>query len=574
VTVREIQVPRPYAHPHQWQLDMLLMALLIFGVAGLLLSAVLVATMLNGLFAQQIPQIGIMKAVGARSSQVLHLYLLMTLVVAETATALAFVPGILISRAWAPAVLTGLLGMDAASLAAPWWMYAVVIASGICVPLLLALVPLVKTSRTTVRAALDHRGVDYQGANATRFDAGLARLRGLDRTVLLAFRNIFRRRARFLLSAGLLASAGTLFVAGMSTIGSVQAMLERAKHQRHWDVEIQLTNANRASATTMTNLVAQIPHVTHVEAWTTLQTSIAQPGQINVTRTYPDQGHGSMGVTVIPPGGSALMPPPRLLEGRWLRPGETGAVVISQSVRADSLPDIRSGDTVQLSIGGRPTRWRVVGVSEALFAGPGNLVTAEGFAQAGGANRSSMLRVVTDSHDDQTRTAVAHAAERVLTEASIPVRSSASVSRFEAAGTGHMLPIVVIFLAIAIAMGVVGCVGLASTMSTNVLERTREFGVMHAIGASAGAVRRMVISEGIFVALASCVVGAIPAVLLTAAMSTGLGRLFLYGALPFRVSVPATVIWIAAVVLGAVLATLPPASRASRLSVREALAYL
>jgi putative ABC transport system permease protein len=437
-----------------------------------------------------------------------------------------------------------------------------------------ALAPLVKTSRTTVREALDYRGVDRQAATATRFDAALARLRGLDRTMLLAFRNIFRRRARFLLSVGLLASAGTLFVAGTSTMGSLEAMLERANQQRHWDVEIQFTDTHRAPATTITRLVEQIPHVTHAEAWSRVQTGIAQPGQTTVTRTYPDQGHGSMAVTIIPPGGSALMQPPPLLEGRWLSPGEPGAVVISQAVREDALPSVRSGDALQLSIGGRPTRWRIAGVSEYVFGGTGIFVTAEGFAQALGASRPNGLRVVTDRHDEQTRTAVATAAERVLTEASVLVRSSTSVSRFEAAGAGHMLPLAVIFLAIAIAMGVVGCVGLASTMSTNVLDRTREFAVIRAIGASAAAVRRIVICEGIFVALASCILGAIPTLALTAAMRAGLGRLFLHGALPFWISLPATLIWIAAVVLGAVLATLPPASRASSLSVREALAYL
>ena len=573
VAVREVQVPTPYAHPHQWQLDMLLMALLAFGVASLLLSAVLVAAMLNGLFAQQIPQIGIMKAVGARSARMLQLYLLMTLLVAVTATALAVVPGIVISRAWAPTILTGLLGMDAASLAAPWWMYAVVIASGIGVPLLFALVPLVKTSRTTVRAALDHHGVDRQETMASRFDAGLGRLRGLDRTVLMALRNIFRRRARFMLSVGLLASAGSLFVAGMSTLGSVRAVPERAEDQRPWDVEIQLTDTNQASATTMTNLVAQLPHVTNVEAWTIVQTGIAEPGQTSVTQTYPDQGNGSMAVSVSPPGSSLMMKPP-LLEGRWLHSGETGAVVINQAVCADALPDVRSGDIVQLSIGGRPTNLRVVGISEFVFGGASIFMTAEGFAKATGANQPNVLLVVTDSHDEETRTAVANAAERVLTDASIMVRSSASVSRFEAAGIGHMLPVITIFLAIAIAMGVVGCVGLAATMSTNVLERTREFGVMHAIGASAATVRRIVVAEGIFIALASCIVAAIPALLLTAVMSAGLGNLFLYGPLPFRVSVPAIVIWVVVVVLGAALATLAPASRASRLTVREALAYL
>jgi putative ABC transport system permease protein len=310
-----------------------------------------------------------------------------------------------------------------------------------------------------------------------------------------------------------------------------------------------------------------------VEAWTIVQTSIAQPGQMSVTRTYPDQGHGSMAVNVIPPG-SSLMSPPPLLEGRWLHSGETGAVVINQAVRADALPNVRSGDTVQLSIGGRPTSWRVVGISEFVFGGASVFVTAEGFTEATGANEPNVLRIVTDSHDEETRMAVANAAECVLMDASIMVRSSASVSRFEAAGDGHMLPIVMIFLAIAIAMGVVGCVGLASTMSANVLERTREFGVMHAIGASAAAVRRIVIAEGIFIAVASCMVAAIPALLLTAVMSAGLGNLFLYGSLPLRVSGMAIVIWVVVVVLGAALATLAPASRASRLTVREALAYL
>ena len=137
-----------------------------------------------------------------------------------------------------------------------------------------------------------------------------------------------------------------------------------------------------------------------------------------------------------------------------------------------------------------------------------------------------------------------------------------------------MLPIIMIFLALAIAMGVVGCVGLSSTVSTNVLERTREFGVMRAIGASAATVRRLVIAEGIFIALVSCIVAAIPTLLLTAVMGAGFGNMFLYAPLPFQISVPATLIWIVVVVLGAALATLAPASRASRLTVREALAYL
>jgi putative ABC transport system permease protein len=569
VAVREIQVPAPYTHPHQGQMDSLLLGLVAFGVAALLLSAILVATMLNGLFAQQIPQIGIMKAIGARSSRVLQLYLLMTLGIAVTATALAIVPGILISTALAPTILT-LLGIDAKSLTAPWWMYVVVVASGIGVPLLFSLASLVKTSRTTVREALDYRGVDRRGDISTRFDAGLSRLQGLDRTVVMAFRNIFRRRARFLLSVGLLASAGAVFVAGMSTMAGFQAFLDSEKELRKWDVEVRLVDTDQVPAVA-SNLVADIPGVTHVEGWSIVQTSVIPPGQqFSVTRTYPDQGHGSISVTVVPPD-STLVAPPSMLEGRWLDPNETGAIVFSEAGHTQDLPDVRSGDTVQLSIGGRLTSWQVVGISESVGGRGGIFITEEGFETATGVTQPNLLRIVTDTHDEQTRTNVAQTADRMLTEAGFVVRSAVSVSRAEAVSAGHMLPLILVFLGLAIAMSVVGFAGLASTMSTNVLERTREFGVMSAIGAPAATVRRLVVLEGIFIAVISCVIAVVPALLLTALI---IGNLSLPVSLPFLISLPAVVIWVVVVVLGAALATLAPASQASRLTVREALAYL
>jgi putative ABC transport system permease protein len=123
-------------------------------------------------------------------------------------------------------------------------------------------------------------------------------------------------------------------------------------------------------------------------------------------------------------------------------------------------------------------------------------------------------------------------------------------------------------------MGVIGGIGLASTMSTNVLDRTREFGVMHAIGARPERVQRIVTAEGAFLALASILVAVVPALALTAVLGAGLGNLFFAAPLPFRISIPAIAIWTAIAILGSILATEAAATRASRLTVREALAYL
>jgi len=91
-------------------------------------------------------------------------------------------------------------------------------------------------------------------------------------------------------------------------------------------------------------------------------------------------------------------------------------------------------------------------------------------------------------------------------------------------------------LGIALPLGVVGVIGLAATMSTNILDRTREFGVMHAIGARPKAVRRIVTAEGVFLALASLFVAALPTLALTALLGAGLGSLFFSAPLPYRIS--------------------------------------
>ncbi len=572
LAIREIQVPKPYAHPHQWQADALLLSLLAGGAAALLLSTMLVANMLNGLFTQQIPQIGIMKAIGAQSGRIGRLYLAMTLLVAVAATLLALVPAILLGRV-AVGNFLGFLGIQAASLAAPWWTYVVILAVGLGLPPLLALVPLVKTSRTTVRAAIDHHGVGSKPSAATGVLARLGRIRRLDRGLLMALRNTIRRPARFWLSVGLLASAGVVFVAGMSLSGGTEAIAQEQKQQRNWDVDVQL--ASPAAVDKIATMVKRVPGVSRVEALNVAQTGVAGPGQIPVTRTYPDQGHGRVSVTALPAGGT-MLPPPKLLEGRWLNPGETGAVVLNQVTRNNTVPNVGAGDTVQLIVGGKPTTWRVVGIAQERQGGGGGVyATAEGFADAmGQPQQANQLRIATNSHDEQTRQVVADAVDNTLTDAGTEVKSAASISRSEAISEGHLGPIILILLGIALPLGVVGVIGLASTMSANILDRTREFGVMHAIGARPKAVRRIVVAEGVFMALASCLVAVLPALALTAVLGAALGNLFFSAPLPYRISMLAAGVWIALVILGAVLATEAAATRASRLTVREALAYL
>ena len=67
---------------------------------------------------------------------------------------------------------------------------------------------------------------------------------------------------------------------------------------------------------------------------------------------------------------------------------------------------------------------------------------------------------------------------------------------------GDSLNIIVVFLVIMAALlAAVGGIGLSGTMSINVLESTREIGVMRAVGASNGSIYQIFITEGVVVGL-------------------------------------------------------------------------
>jgi putative ABC transport system permease protein len=571
ITIKQIAVPTPYEHPHQAISYTVLTALSVFGFLSLILSSILIATMFNGLLTQQIPQIGMMKAIGARSSRILQLYAILVLLVSVLATTLAIIPGLILGRTLAQLVLSSALNIDVTSLNIPWWIFGTIILAGIFIPLLIALPTLLQASHRTVREALDELGVtEQQGRIATGLFTWLGQLRLVDRKLMVAFRNLFRRQARFLLSVGLLGTAGAMFISGLNVMAGFQALPNMIYKEQRWDVEIRLDES--IASDKLTSIVGKVPGVSRVEVWNIISTSIQNMGEIDVTRTYPDQGHGSLSLSVIPPSTSMLIPPP-ITEGRWLNPDDIDTVVLPPSIR-QTLPDVKVGDRVQLSIGDRPATWRVIGIASG-FGGSCPCVTQKGFEIASGRQaQGNVIRMITDQHDKEARVAVGQAVARMLMNAGIKPQEPRSINSAVELTEGHSVILVGVILLIASTMGIVGLIGLGSTMSTNVIERTREFGVMKAIGAKGSVIRRLVVLEGIFIAVVSCLVAAIPAIILTWAMGTVLGNLFFSTPIPFEMSVQGIAIWILVVTVGAALATLLPASQASRLTVREALAYL
>lgn len=180
---------------------------------------------------------------------------------------------------------------------------------------------------------------------------------------------------------------------------------------------------------------------------------------------------------------------------------------------------------------------------------------------------------MTDRHDPSAQTQVSKVLEAHFTQVGLQV-SSMSTTDDDRSHSDFQVNILVVFLMImAILLALVGGLGLMGTMSLNVVERTREIGVLRAIGASDGSVLFILIGEGVLAGVMSWLLGLLVSLPLSKVMSDSVGIAFVNNPLDYTFSISGAGLWLIVVIVLAALASFLPARRASRLTVREVLAY-
>lgn len=558
-----IWIPEPGKHVANEAVQPMLVILGVLGFLSLFASSFLVINIINGLLAQHTTQIGIMKAIGARKGQIVQMYLV-TVVIFGLLSLLVAVPLGALAAYGLTSYLALLVNFDLQGFRVPLEAIAVEMAVGILVPLLAASYPVIHGAGITVREAFSEYGLGQGHFGSSVLDRMLnwftSKALSLSRPMRISLRNTIRRKARLLFTLFTLTLGGAIFIGILSVHSSLLATLDDALSYFAYDVAINFDRDYRIEV--LQREAQKVEGVVEADSWIG-----------NTARRVRPNGDEGPNLNILGTQAETNLINPTLVDGRWLLPNDTNAVVLNTLVLKEE-PDLKVGDIVTLKIEGEENDWEVVGIVQGVMTGAIAYANREYLArELNFVGRAYGLQAIATNKGSTAQADLARRLRDHFESIGYQVGGTETVADLRQ-NIEFQFNIIVVFLAVmAVLIALVGGLGLTGTMSINVLERTREIGVMRAVGASDGAVVRIVLVEGIFVGLLSWVLGSLVAYPIGKLLSNAVGIAFMETPLTYSFAWNGALGWLAAVLVIAALASILPAWNASRLSVRETLAY-
>ncbi|MEZ4557606.1 MAG: ABC transporter permease [Caldilineaceae bacterium] len=265
------------------------------GLLSLLLSGFLVVNTINALMSQHVRQIGIMKAVGARNSQITRMYMMLVVIFGVLALLVA-VPLAALATSRTALLLAGFLNTTFPAYSLPPAVLGVELVIGLIVPLIAASWPVLKGTRITVAEALSDYGVGKGRFGRSLFDRILSHVHMLSRPTLVSLRNTFRRRGRLILTLFTLVLGGAIFIAVVNVRTSLTQTLDDALQYWKYDVAIGFNRAYRLDQ--IEQIAFSVPGVEAVESWDfsglrRVRPDNTESDSIFVAAAAPDQDAGA-----------------------------------------------------------------------------------------------------------------------------------------------------------------------------------------------------------------------------------------------------------------------------------------
>jgi putative ABC transport system permease protein len=275
------------------------------------------------------------------------------------------------------------------------------------------------------------------------------------------------------------------------------------------------------------------------------------------------------------PAGSQMYQP-LVVAGRWLQPEDGQAIVMSEETAEEN--GITLGEWVTLDLGDLGDQeWQVVGFYRtiAVVPVPDNIYAPQEviFRVTPKHNIGHDLLVRFQVEDADLAGSATVRLKEMFEKRNWEVADTQTLYEEQAFFDNFFAQYIPMHLALAIIMAIVGGIGLMGALSISVTERTKEIGVMRAIGAKTPVIMGMLVLEGILQGLFSWAIALPLSFLLGQPLAALMGEAMFNIALDYQYDLQAVLIWLAMVVVISILASVMPARNATRISVRESLAY-
>jgi putative ABC transport system permease protein len=270
-----------------------------------------------------------------------------------------------------------------------------------------------------------------------------------------------------------------------------------------------------------------------------------------------------------------IMLDPIMNLGRWLEAGDSWKVVVNEDLVQEE--NIGVGDELIVEIGGIDREFQVVGITSKTIRGPRIYLNYPMFSKLTGRNdQVNEVRIRTDLNKIATQyeqEALALLVEQRFSNAGLSEKAARTHYHIFGFFSEPFEIILMVLVIMAGLLAVVGGLSLAGTMGINVMERTREIGVLRSVGASNFSIRQVVVVEGLMIALLSWILVLFISGPSSASLAGAVVFTVLKTKLTFRYSFLGLMLWLLIVLLIGMVSSLAPAQNAVLLTVREVLDY-
>jgi len=559
IVVLQTTVHESDTHPNYIYVNAISALLLVLGFLIVFLSSFLIINTLSALMQQQIQQIGIMKSLGATKKQIVSIYMILIFLYGMIAFGVAL-PLSRISAFKMVSFLASKVNFEFLGDRILWSPVLFLAVIALVIPQLAGAFTVQHGVRIKVTEALS----GTSGQRSTVFGRLALKKINISRPVLISIRNTFRNKTRLILTLITLTLGGSIFISTFNVQIALKNHTTKIGQYFLADVNLDFNQSYRISK--VQNDLKTVHDIDVVEGWA------FAPSQIILEN---DQAGET--VRLIGPPINSEMIKANLIKGRWMKDGDHNAIVLNE-VFQTNFPNLDVGDTLKLRVNTEDTEWVIIGFFQLAGKSTGYIAYTD-FDSLAKLNKSffhtRIFRITSQNKNLNTdqQKSIANEISTVLRQKGYHVlQVEAGLSLLESTTVG--LDIITVFLFVmALLIAIVGSIGLMGAMSLNVIERIKELGIMRAIGASNFTIFRSVLFEGLLVGGLSWFLSIFLAIPMTKILCDSLSVALFDAIGLFAFTWKGILIWLGVVTFLSIISSLLPAINATRLTIREVLAY-